>query len=196
MILNSLSVMDSLKKYASPKARLTRLLKTGKLIQIRRGLYVDERTISPRVLAPLIYGPSYISFQYALAFHGLIPEKVEIVTSASFNKNKNKIYRTPLGEYRYYYVPTTVYSYGISLIDENGYTFLLASAEKALCDALYRITSITKVSDLETVLFEDWRMEPEDIESLDTDFIMMITPRYGRRSLLFFREWFQKRGTQ
>jgi len=193
MIITSLSVMDSLKNYASPKARLTRLLKAGKLIQVRRGLYVDEKNISPRVLAPLIYGPSYISFQYALAFHGLIPEKVEIVTSASFNKNKSKIYRTPLGEYRYYYVPPAVYPYGLSLIEENGYTFLIASAEKALCDALYRVTSITKISDLETVLFEDWRMEPEDIESLNVDFIMKITPRYGRRSLLFLRKLFIKR---
>lgn len=97
MLKTHLMVMDELKNYASPKARLTRMLKSGELVQIRRGLFLDNTHISPRVLAPVIYGPSYISFQYALSGASLIPERVPVITSATFNKNKDKLFRTPLG---------------------------------------------------------------------------------------------------
>ena len=82
--------MEGLRSYSSPKAKLTRLLKSGKLMQIRRGLFVDDLSIPPKTLAPILYGPSYISFQSALAACGLIPESVTVILSASYNKNKDK----------------------------------------------------------------------------------------------------------
>ena len=39
--------------------------------------------LSREVLANLIYGPSYISLEYGLQHYGLIPERVEIVTSVT-----------------------------------------------------------------------------------------------------------------
>lgn len=93
-------VIEELKDYGAPKARITRMMKSGALIQIKRGLYVNKRSVSRRVLASMLYGPSYISFEYALSAAGLIPERVEVITSACFRKNRNKIFRTPLGEFR------------------------------------------------------------------------------------------------
>lgn len=112
-----MGVLDELKSYASPKARITRLLKSGSLVKLRRGLYLDNTDISPYALAPVIYGPSYVSFQTALAIYGLIPERVDVTLSASYNKDKDKVFRTPIGEYRYWYQPPSVYPYGILLRD-------------------------------------------------------------------------------
>jgi predicted transcriptional regulator of viral defense system len=75
MIKDSLAIMDTLNDFASPKSKLTRMIRAGEWIQIRRGLYIsqDDKT-SPYLLAPMIYGPSYLSFEFALSYHGLIPE--------------------------------------------------------------------------------------------------------------------------
>ena len=191
MIKTHLMVMDELKEYGSPKARLTRMLKAGELVQLRRGLFIGDLTISSRVLAPVIYGPSYISFQCALAFAGLIPERVTVVMSASFNKNKDKVFYTPLGEYRYLYLPTAVYPYGITQKEENGMSYLVASPEKALCDSVYKIPGVTSVNDMDKLVREDWRMDMDALRRLDSNFIVWIAPMYRRKSVAALSAWFQ-----
>lgn len=84
MLKDSLTVLQELSGYGNPKTRLSRLLKAGTLTQVRRGLFVEGEAPPAQVLAPVIYGPSYLSFQYALAFHGLIPEGVPNLTSAVY----------------------------------------------------------------------------------------------------------------
>ena len=194
MIKDHLAVMDGLKNYGSPKARLTRLLKAGELFQIRRGLFVDDLSVPKCTLAPLIYGPSYLSFQYALSFHGLIPERVARFTSASFKKNKDKVFHTRLGEYSYQYLPQNVYPYGIMSKTEKNMNFLIATPEKALCDSVYKMTSTVTVTDMNNLLLEDWRIERDDLLRLDLDFIFWIAPMYRRRSLVSLVEWFTKGG--
>ena len=61
-----------------------------KLIKIRNGLYETEANTPSYLLAGSIYGPSYISFEYALSYYGLIPERVTTITCATFNKRKEK----------------------------------------------------------------------------------------------------------
>jgi phage terminase large subunit-like protein len=192
MIKTHLMVMDELKEYASPKARLTRLLKSGKLIQLRRGLFVDTPAMSRRVIAPILYGPSYISFQYALAAAGLIPERTPIISSASFNKNKNKVFHTPLGEYRYYYLPSAVYPYGITMEMEDDAAYLIATPEKALCDMVYKTPDITSIAAMNELLIENWRIERDDLLELDYEFIKWIAPLYHRKSLNALSGWFTK----
>jgi hypothetical protein len=186
--------MDQLSDYASPKARLTRLLKSGKLIQVRRGLCVDNPSTSKQALAACVYGPSYISFQYALARYSLIPERVTVLTSASYNKNRDKLYRTPLGEFRYWYLPPAIYPYGLKLEEEQGLSYLIASPEKALCDAVYKLPTVTRTEDMEDLLLEDWRMERENLLKLNRDFISWIAPLYKRKSVLALAAWFEKEG--
>jgi hypothetical protein len=185
-------VMGELSGYASPKARITRLIKAGKLIPLRRGLYVDNPSVSRRCIAPALYGPSYISFQYALAAFDLIPDRVTVITSASYNKNKDKIFRTPLGEFRYYYLPAPVYPYGITMEEEDGTSYLMASPEKALCDMVYKTPIVTTLADMNALLLEDWRMDREDLLKLDQDFIQWIAPMYHRKSLRTLALWLTK----
>ncbi len=196
MVQTTLSLMDQLSEYASPKARLTRLLKSGTYIQVRRGLCVDDPATPKQALAPLIYGPSYISFQYALSHYGLIPERATALTSASYGKNRDKLFRTPLGEFRYWYLPTEVYPYGLRLEEEQGLSYLIASPEKALCDAVYKLPSVTSLKGMESLLLSDWRMERESLLGLDSEFIAWIAPLYKRRSLLALAGWFKKEGNR
>lgn len=188
--------MEKLVDYGSPKAKLTRMVSKGELIRIRRGLYIDNPGIPRKALANVIYGPSYISFQTALALYGMIPERVETIDSASFGKNRDKHYRTPLGEYRYLYLPETTYPHGLTLIEEEGYQYLVATKEKALCDTIYKAGPITNHEDIEMFLIENLRIENDLLQSLDLDLITFLCPLYGRRSLIRFSTWLKKEVTQ
>jgi hypothetical protein len=192
MIKDHLGVMEELKNYASPKARLSRMIKSGSIIQVRRGLFTDDKKISPKVLAPVIYGPSYLSFEYALSSYGLIPERVTIYTSASYKKNRDKIFHTPLGDYYYYYLPSAVYPYGLAREEEKGNPYLIALPEKALCDALYKTSGINTLGDLEQLLLEDWRIEKSDLMNLDSSFIAFIAPLYRRKPLKLLYQWLRR----
>ena len=65
---------------------------------LRRGLYLRDSRVNPLALAPAIHGPSYVSFESALAWHGLIPERVEEVVCATFKRPAE--FETPVGRYR------------------------------------------------------------------------------------------------
>ena len=80
--------MDALKRYARPRDKASQLIKTGVVTRIKKGMYVDGRrdfrTLPVKeVAANLIYGPSYISLQFALSSHGLVPETAIQVTSVT-----------------------------------------------------------------------------------------------------------------
>lgn len=192
MIQTHQMVMERLAEYGSPKAKLTRMVSSGELIRIRRGLYVDDPAMPRMALAPVIYGPSYISFQTALTRYGLIPERAQTIDSASYGKNRDKRYRTPLGEYRYLYLPIAAYPHGLGLEEEDGYHYLIASKEKALCDALYKAGAIAREGEVETLLTENWRIERDDLRSLDIDLVRFLAPLYGRKSLTLFASWLEK----
>lgn len=185
------TLMHELKDYASPKARLTRMIRSGEVIQVRRGIFLpgDETDYSVKSLAGVIYGPSYISFEYALGYYNLIPEKVEAVTSATYNKNKNRTFHTPIGSFYYYYLPPSVYPYEITRREENGQPFLIAAPEKALCDTLYKTRGITTMQDLSSFLVDDRRMEPEDLAALHVEKVAFLAPLYRKKTITLFAEW-------
>ncbi len=190
MIKDHQMIMQELNSYASPKAKLTRMRKAGELIQVRRGLFITrDDSISPYVLAPLVYGPSYLSFQFALSVHGLIPERVNAFTSASFHKNKQKVFHTPIGDFYYFYLPPIVYPHGVYLAEENGFHYLIATPEKAICDSVYKVHRKGAKIDIETLLLTDWRMERESLMGLDFDFVEFLAPLYGKRLLKSLTEW-------
>jgi len=192
---NHLTIMDELSGYASPKARLTRMIKSGDVIQVRRGIFLDARDqkngYSLKSLAAVIYGPSYISFEYALAHYGLIPERVQAVTSAVYHKNKNHRFSTPVGRFYYYYLPAAVFPYGVTLGSENGQSYLIAVPEKALCDMLYKTRGIDSVKAMEALLLEDWRMERAAVLSLDRSAILFLAPLYRKKIFRHLVKWLE-----
>lgn len=191
---NHMTIMHELRDYASPKARLTRMIKSGDVIQVRRGIYLDAReskAYSVKSLAAVIYGPSYISFEYALAHYGLIPERAQAVTSATYGKNKNRHFSTPVGEFYYYYLPSAVFPYGVMLGSENDQGYLMATREKAFCDTLYKTRGVGSIKAIESLLFEDWRMEREAVLSLDRKDLNFLAPLYRRKIFRLLLQWLE-----
>ncbi|MFA6645697.1 MAG: hypothetical protein WCS59_01135 [Sphaerochaetaceae bacterium] len=90
-------IMNELQSYASPKAKLTQMIKRGEIIQICRGVYSTLDTDPRLPVASMIYSPSYISFETALAYHQLIPERTHAIMSAAFRLTKEKYFDTPFG---------------------------------------------------------------------------------------------------
>ena len=79
-------LIDVLSGYGNVRAKIGRLLASGEIIRIKKGIYTFPEylrrfPLNPCVLANMIYGPSYVSSDYALSYYGLIPERVELVTS-------------------------------------------------------------------------------------------------------------------
>lgn len=105
---DSFSDTELLTLFPGSKARLSGLVKRalacGALIHARRGVYClaeryRRRPLNLFALAQKIYGPSYISYETALAHHGWIPEAVYTIASAA--RRRSCEFRTPLGVFHY-----------------------------------------------------------------------------------------------
>jgi len=117
-------------------------------------------------------GPSYVSLEFALSWHGLIPEAVREVSSVTSRRGRH--FETPLGRFSYSHVPLALYAIGVRMqAGPNGVSFLMASPAKAICDKLVltRRLQAVSVKSMRAFLFEDLRLEPEAVGALDTDVI-------------------------
>lgn len=179
MIKTTAMIMNELKNYASPANKLKRLVKEKKYIPIIRGLYETDRTVPGYLLAESIYGPSYLSFEFALAYHGLIPEAVYTFTSATFEKKKKKKYVTEFGTYLYGDVPSKVFPFEIEIVEERGYCYKIATAEKALCDQLYKMKRVENYKEMRELLFQDLRLNETLFSELDVETIAFLADKYG-----------------
>lgn len=178
MIVTSEYVKNHLKEYSNKDTKLAREVRKGKLIKIMNGLYETESNVPPYLLAGSIYGPSYISFEYALSFYGLIPERVSSVTCATFDKKKKKKFNTSFGTFTYRDIPVLVYPEEIILIEEKNHSCQMASKEKALCDKLYTLKPLANYSNLEKMLFHDLRIDEEEFGKLNIEKIENLSKLY------------------
>jgi len=112
-----------------------RYTKRGALLKLRNGLYcVAETPPSELALANRLYTPSYVSFEWALAYYHLIPEIAYIVTSATSRPTRTF---TALGHtFEYHRLQAAAFT-GYEPLRVGGGTVLLATPEKALVDTLY-----------------------------------------------------------
>lgn len=137
-----------------------RALASGEVIHVRRGLYCLapkylREKIDPLVLAQRIYGPSYVSLETALSYHGWIPEAVYTITSTSMDRSRE--FSTPLGMFGFVRVLQNVFYTQVARVEKgSGQSFLLASPLKALADYVY----VRKL---------DWRSARPVVESLRVD---------------------------
>lgn len=171
-------LLDEYKDYCAPDNKVSRMIKDGCYIKIRRGLYETERNLPGYYFAELIYGPSYLSFDFALSYYGLIPEKVYNYSSATFNKRKKKKYINEFGTFYYRDVPTDIFPVGVDIKIENGYTFKIATPEKALCDKLYTIKPLGSQKEIMICLFDDLRIDEDAFQKLNIKRLLEICDLY------------------
>ena len=150
----------------------------GEYTKVVKGIYETNSDTAGYLLAGSIYGPSYLSFDFALSYYGMIPEAVRTITSATFKKNKIKEYHTPFGDFIYRDVPAGVFPYGIRLVTEGEYSFRIATREKALCDKLYVMKPTKNITEMEELLIDNLRMEEVALSGLNLAEIEFISELY------------------
>lgn len=188
-------LMSALSTYAKPRDKIRALLSSGDIIRVKKGLYVFgkayRRAPWPReILANLIYGPSYVSLEYALAFYGFIPERVVVVTSVTLSRSRR--FETPLGLFTYRSLSEPKYAIGIDQrVLETGGHFLIAAPEKALADKVWtdRRFAPRKPSDFRSYLHEDLRVETDVLGKVDLSLIESIARRYHSRKIRLLRDY-------
>lgn len=193
MIFSTSELMQIYKDYSDAKGKIRRLVRDGDLIPIIKGLYEDNPKVDPSYLAPWIYSPSYLSFDYALYIYNIIPEAVYSYTSATFNKGKRKTYKNKFGTYVYQDVPKAAYPYGVMAKIDGNYSYHIATCEKAICDKLYTIAPVRNMKEFRYLLFEDLRIDEDNFRALNLNDILFLAPLYHSTNLKFLMQ-FIKRG--
>ena len=175
--------------YKDPDSKIKQLVDKGDILRVKRGLYVvgelyRNGSVSQELLANLLYGPSYISMDYALSFYGLIPERVYEVTSMTTKLIKE--YETPFGRYSYTKSSLCFYPIGIRLQSSDTGSFMIASKEKALCDKLVfsKNLQITSKNTMYAYLEDDIRLDMHMLESFDLEIIKACMECGKKRSVL------------
>lgn len=192
MIKTQGMIIDELREYGNPKTKLARMVKEGKYTKIIRGIYETDNKTPGYLLAGSIYGPSYLSFEFALSYYGMIPETVHVFTCATFDKKKKRTYNTPFGNFSYRDVPANVYPLGVVLKTEGEYIFQIATREKALCDKLYTIKPASSQRKLRTMLSDDLRIDMNEILSLDEEELRDISEAYHSTNVKLLYKLYKK----
>jgi predicted transcriptional regulator of viral defense system len=157
---------------------IKRAIAKGEIIHIKRGLYslakkYQHQGINLFVLSQLIQGPSYVSFESALNYHGWIPEAVYAVTGASVKNAKQ--FTTPYGVFVYKRIPFPMLFLGVDRIDSPQGSFLMASPWKALVDYVY--TNKKEWQGIDPVV-KSLRIEKESLENIDHDLLDKLQEIY------------------
>lgn len=126
------------------RLQLSRWTKSGRLYQLRRGLYAlappyQKVKPHPFLIANRMQRASYVSGQSALAFYGLIPDIVHLTFSVTAGRQERL--ETPLGVFEFRHIKPELLN-GYRMIDllgwqQPGQQALVATPEKALLDLVY-----------------------------------------------------------
>lgn len=179
-------LMAATEELSHPRRFVGQLIQRGHVIRIKKGLYMWDQVVDPtpysnELIANLIYGPSYVSLEYALSFYGLIPERVSSVTSITFKKAKQ--FETPVGVFSYEHLNHEAYALGIRLEINPTQSFLIATPEKALLDLI-------ALRGNPESLVEDLRLDPDELARLDITALQTLATSYKARSVKAFIKGF------
>jgi len=121
------------------RLQLTRWVNSGRIYQLRRGLYAiappyQKSHPHPFLVANRLQRASYVSLQSALAYYGLIPEIVNITICVTTGRPERL--ETPLGVFEFRHIRPHLL-FGYHMLDLGGQNALIATPEKALLDLIY-----------------------------------------------------------
>ena len=157
----------------------------GDVIRLKRGLYVvsqeiTHKPLSQELIANQLYMPSYISCLSALRFYGLTPEAVYQTQSMTIKHTRT--FETPIGVFAYSNVAREVFPVGVTNITRNGYSFVIATPEKALCDLIATSPQVNLryLTDAQRYLEEDIRLDMDAFCKMNPD-IFCEYARVGKK---------------
>ena len=157
---------------ADVRRQLSRWVRSGRIQQLRRGLYAlappYQRVIPhPFLVANLLMRGSYVSLQSALAWHGLIPEHVPVTTSVTTGRPQRR--ECSLGCFDYHHVrPTLLGGYRLEALG-GGQEALVATPAKALADLVRLVPGADSLSYLSELRLQGLdRIDTAEIEEHPT----------------------------
>lgn len=110
---------------------ISRLVESGVLTKIERNKYIIKNySGSEFSLANFIYEPSYVSFESALSYYGILSQFPHEITSATLKQTRSKEFNGR--QYCYYRIKKELF-WGYIKQDR----YLIADKEKALADQMY-----------------------------------------------------------
>lgn len=160
------------------QAQLSRWVKAGRLIKLARGKYVlahPYRKVEPPleyVANHLVY-PSYVSFERALAWYGLIPETAAVVTSAT--TDRPRVVKNALGTFRYRHIHRRLF-WGYEAITHQQLECIIAFPEKAVLDLFYFRRGVATLAEIREMRFQN-------LDTLDPDRLRAFAQRTGVEKL-------------
>ena len=176
------------------QAQLSRWVKGERLIKLARSKYIlarPYRKVDPPleyVANRLVY-PSYVSFESALAWHGLIPEAVAVITSVT--TGRPGVVETELGTFQYRHIHHRHF-WGYEAIAHQGQMCVLAVPEKAILDLFYFQRGAVTPARIQEMRFQN-------LERLHPILLRTFAHRMGKhklaecvRQLLDYRDKFLK----
>jgi hypothetical protein len=172
--------------YTNPDDLISRMVKTGLLIRLKKGFFliaekIEGSSIPYEQIANLLYGPSYISFEWALSYYKMIPEGVYVVTSASATRPKS--FTTPVATFDYIYLNHRRYTIGIDQKENAAGRFLIATPEKALADLVHLKSKKLEARDLLVDLIEARRIDEDQLKNLNKILLLEIADNYRSKAV-------------
>jgi len=168
----------------STRKQLNDWCKKGLIIQLKRGLYTlnnnDRKVPMQReIISNILVEPSYISLEYALSYYGLIPEKVNTITAVTSKKTRQLKNNT--GLYLYRNIKKDAFAGFIEEKTKEGYSFFIATPEKALLDFLY--FNMSKINASMAPVFDDsYRLQ--NLESINMQKVIEYAEMYESKKLI------------
>jgi len=162
------------------RRQLSGWVSSGKLWQLRRGLYAvappfQKNRPHPFVVANRLAPGSYISLQSALSHYHLIPEYVPTVTSVTTRRPGE--WQNPLGRFSYRRIqPQLLFGYEIQTVDQNQQAYI-AAAPKALLDLVYLTPGGDSLPFLESLRLQN-------LDQLDLDQLHQLARQSDKPKLL------------
>lgn len=175
---------------------ITRWVKNGYIIKLKRGFYAFAECIKDRdmylMIANQLTTPSYLSLHYALAYYGIIPETVIQLTSVTTQKTAR--YENAIGVYTYQTINSRLF-FGYQPIpitnkNSNDRTYMIATPEKALLDLLYLYPEYQTEDDfLQLRLDEDYLLDELNQGRLNEYLQRWNSPQLNKRVKLLLKAY-------
>lgn len=191
MVMTTLNLKERYRDYTDINGKIKRDVENGILFPLVRGIYETNSKTDGFLLSSYIYGPSYLSFEYALSYHNMIPERVIVYTNATFNKRKSKLYKNHFGVFAYRDVPKDAFPFFVQVFEQDTYAYFMASPEKALCDLLYIKKSVKSMKELKALLFEDIRINRETFNQLNFNDIIFLSDKYVSNNIKYLKKYIE-----
>ena len=166
-------------RYKAPLEALSSIEKSGEIVRLRRGLYAFKEGFDPLMAAARIHGPSYVSFETALDYYGLIPERVHQIISVVDGRPAS--YLSDSVRYVYHSQQRLLFSKGMGLIFIRDEPVPIALPEKAILDTLanHKLkTAGLSGRDVLDFVIANLRIAAEDLDRLSLKKLKDMAPLY------------------